>query len=65
MAKKSRIDLQRPDQFRDFDEELAEAINFLDETNQRIEGLLQEYALPEAEEAPQCNEGACEDFPAE
>lgn len=47
MSKKDKITITREDEFTEIDSELAEAIERLEETNVRIEAMLQEHAKSE------------------
>jgi len=55
MSKKDKITITREDEFTEIDSELAEAMSLLEETNSRIEAMLQEHAKPETqgEDAPE------------
>ena len=49
MSKKDKITITREDEFTEIDSELAEAMSLLEETNARIETMLQEHAKPETQ----------------
>lgn len=59
MPKKQKVDLRRPGDFEEVDQELAEALALLDEANARVGQLLEGQDLPAetAGEAP-AEEGA-------
>jgi hypothetical protein len=50
MSKKDKIVFQNPSDLDDIDGELTAAMDCLDETNKRIEDLLQTFAPPEPQE---------------
>ncbi len=51
MSKKSKITITRAEDFSEIETELSDAMEYLDETNQRIATMLREHALTSAEEA--------------
>lgn len=50
MSKKEKIVFQNPSELDEIDGELTAAMDCLDETNKRIEDLLQTFAPPELQE---------------
>jgi len=51
MSKKDKIVFQNPSELDDIDGELTAAMDCLDETNKRIEDLLQTFAPPDPQES--------------
>jgi hypothetical protein len=51
MAKKDKLVIARTEEFSEIDSELSNAMEQLDETNMRIEALLQAHAKPDVEPA--------------
>jgi len=60
MNKKDKIVFQNPSELDEIDGELTAAMDCLDETNKRIENLLQTFAPPEPQESVVAGPGFAE-----
>jgi hypothetical protein len=58
MSRKDKIVITRTEDFSEIESELSCAMDRLDETNVRIEALLQEHAKPETGDIPNSDSGA-------
>ncbi len=63
MAKKSKVNISRTDDFAEVETELASAMEELDDANARIESLLREQHGPEAEENAATEDATAEAAP--